>query len=84
MGFITRPAGTFRFALDGKPDLRTRRVKILVNGIPVNSVGDGNFDPTTIPTEYIESVQVIPGAGSQLSGTAPWPARKIRCAPVPH
>ncbi len=67
------PGVNIRTGGDGTPrinmrGLRTRQVKILINGIPVNSVGDGNFDPTTIPTEYIKSVEVIPGAGSQLYG----------------
>ncbi|MGE0483362.1 MAG: TonB-dependent receptor plug domain-containing protein [Gammaproteobacteria bacterium] len=57
--------GTPRIDMRG---LRTRQVKILINGVPLNAVGDGNFDPTVVPTEYIEAVEVLPGAGSQLYG----------------
>ena len=43
------PGVNVRVGGDGTPridmrGLRTRQVKILINGIPVNSVGDGNFD----------------------------------------
>jgi len=67
------PGVNVRVGGDGTPridmrGLRTRQVKILVNGVPLNSVGDGSFDPTLIPTEYIEAVQVLPGAASQLYG----------------
>ncbi len=67
------PGVNVRVGGDGTPridmrGLRTRQVKILVNGVPMNAVGDGNFDPTIIPAEYIEAVQVLPGAGTQLYG----------------
>ncbi|MEQ8234383.1 MAG: TonB-dependent receptor plug domain-containing protein [Gammaproteobacteria bacterium] len=67
------PGVNVRVGGDGTPridmrGLRTRQVRILVNGVPLNAVGDGNFDPTIIPTEYIEAVDVLPGAGSQLYG----------------
>jgi len=67
------PGLNVRVGGDGTPridmrGLRTRQVKVLVNGVPMNSVGDGTFDPTLIPSEYIDAVQILPGAGSQLYG----------------
>ncbi|MEQ8659477.1 MAG: TonB-dependent receptor plug domain-containing protein, partial [Gammaproteobacteria bacterium] len=67
------PGVNVRVGGDGTPridmrGLRTRQVRILVNGVPLNAVGDGYFDPTIIPTEYIEAVDVLPGAGTQLYG----------------
>ena len=67
------PGVNVRVGGDGTPridmrGLRTRQVKILVNGVPMNTVGNGDFDPTLIPSEYIEAVEVLPGAVSQLYG----------------
>ena len=67
------PGLNVRVGGDGTPridmrGLRTRQVKVLINGVPLNAVGDGSFDPSLIPTDYIEAVNVIPGAGSQLYG----------------
>lgn len=67
------PGVNVRVGGDGRPridmrGLRTRQVKILVNGVPMNSVGDGSLDPTLVPSEYIEAVRVLPGAATQLYG----------------
>lgn len=67
------PGINVRTGGDGTPrvdmrGLRTRQVKLLINGVPFNGVADGNFDPTLIPTEYISDVRILPGAGSQLFG----------------
>jgi outer membrane cobalamin receptor len=47
---------------------RTRHVKLLVNGIPLNGAGDGQFDPTLIPAEWISRIKLTSGASSQLYG----------------
>lgn len=57
--------GTPRIDVRG---LRTRQVKLLVNGIPFNSAADGQFDPTIIPTDWIERIKLTKGASSQLYG----------------
>lgn len=48
--------------------LRTRQTLFLVNGIPFNSTFDGQFDPTLIPTDYVDSVRVTTGGASELYG----------------
>ena len=57
--------GTPRIDVRG---LRTRHVKLLLNGIPLNGAADGNFDPTLIPTDWISRVKLSTGATSQLYG----------------
>ncbi len=48
--------------------LRSRHVLLLLNGIPLNSTYDGQFDPAFIPTEEIERIKVTTGTGSVLYG----------------
>lgn len=57
--------GTPRIDVRG---LRTRHVKLLINGVPFNSPADGQFDPTLIPTSWISKIKFTPGASSQLYG----------------
>jgi vitamin B12 transporter len=57
--------GTPRLDIRG---LRTRQIKMLVNGIPFNSAEDGQFDPTLIPTFAIGRIQLQAGASSVLYG----------------
>lgn len=47
---------------------KTRHVILLVNGIPMNSADDGQFDPSVIPTSQIASVEVSVGPTSVLYG----------------
>ena len=49
--------------------LRTRHVKLLVNGIVFNSTFDGQFDPTLFPAEQLEQVKVTTGGVSELYGS---------------
>lgn len=58
-------AGTPRIDIRG---LRTRHVLLLLNGIPVKNTYDDQFDPTTIPIDYIEEIKISTGATSQLYG----------------
>lgn len=67
------PSLHVRNGADGTPridirGLRTRQIKLLVNGIPFNSADDGQFDPTLIPTFAIGRIQVQAGASSVLYG----------------
>lgn len=67
------PSINVRNGADGTPridirGLRTRQIKLLVNGIPFNSADDGQFDPTLIPIYAIGRIRVMPGATSVLLG----------------
>ena len=48
--------------------LRTRHIKLLVDGIPFNSTFDGQFDPTFVPTSQIDRLKVTTGSVSELYG----------------
>lgn len=67
------PGMYIRTGADGVPrvDLRgfrSRHIILLLDGIPVNSTFDGNFDPTLIPVESIEKIKVSYGTHSVLYG----------------
>jgi len=47
---------------------RTRHVVLLLDGIPMNSSFDQQFDPTVIPTENIAEIKLTSGASSVLYG----------------
>ena len=47
---------------------RSRHVLLLLNGIPFNSVYDGQFDPSIIPVENIAKIKVSYGNHSVLYG----------------
>lgn len=54
-----------------RPDLRgmkPRHVTLLIDGIPFNSPGDGQFDPSLISTENIAMIKVSYGNDSVLYG----------------
>lgn len=57
--------GTPRIDIRG---LRTRQVKLLINGVPFNSTYDGQFDPRLIPTSDIARIELIAGPSSVLYG----------------
>ncbi len=62
-----------RNAADGVPridirGLRTRNITLLVDGVPVNSTFDGQFDPRAIPIENIARIKVVKGGSSVLYG----------------
>jgi len=48
--------------------LRSRHVTLLLNGIPLNSTFDGQFDPSFIPVENIAKIKVVTGTASVLYG----------------
>ena len=48
--------------------LRTRQLSLLLNGIPVNSTFDNQFNPSLIPTEHIAKIKVTKGPSSVLYG----------------
>ena len=66
-GIIVRegPEGTPRIDIRG---FRTRHVQLFLNGIPIRETFDDQFDPTTIPVEYIAEIKVTTGGGSVLYG----------------
>lgn len=66
-GVTTRTAadGTCRIDIRG---MRTRNIKLLLNGIPFQSVLDGQFDPDAIPVENIARIKITRGASSVLYG----------------
>ena len=57
--------GTPRIDMRG---FKTRHVLILLDGIPMNSTFDAQFDPTTIPAEMIEKIKVAYANSSVLYG----------------
>lgn len=48
--------------------LRTRNVQLLLDGVPMNSTFDGQFDPRAIPVENIARIEVTRGGSSVLYG----------------
>lgn len=61
----TSTDGTARIDLRG---MRTRQVILLLNGIPMNSSYDGQFNPGFIAVENIARIKVTKGASSVLYG----------------
>ncbi len=57
--------GTPRINIRG---FRSRHTVLLLNGIPINSTYDGQFDPHLIPTENISKIKVSYGNSSVLYG----------------
>ena len=45
-----------------------RNVALLIDGIPISSPYDGQLDLNTIPTDYIERIEVVRGAASVMYG----------------
>lgn len=48
--------------------LRTRHIVLMLDGIPMNSAVDQQFDPTTIPVENIAKIKLTTGPSSVLYG----------------
>ncbi|WP_405225882.1 TonB-dependent receptor plug domain-containing protein [Lentisalinibacter sediminis] len=57
--------GTPRIDVRG---LRTRNVLLLLDGVPLNSTFDGQFDPAGIPVENIARIKFTRGVSSVLYG----------------
>jgi len=67
------PGVNIRTGGDGVPridirGLKTRHVIILLDGVPLNSAFDQQFDPTLIPVENIARIKVTKGPSSVLYG----------------
>ncbi|WP_292754779.1 TonB-dependent receptor, partial [Methylophaga sp. UBA4502] len=67
------PSVNTRYGGDGTPrmdirGLRTRQVKLLLNGIPFYSTFDGQFDPSLIPAFAIGKIDLNIGSSSVLYG----------------
>jgi vitamin B12 transporter len=61
----TGPEGVPRIDVRG---FRTRHVLLLLDGVPMNSAFDQQFDPTSIPTENIAQIKLTAGGSSILYG----------------
>lgn len=61
----TGAQGIPRVMIRGLPP---RHTQIFLNGVPLNSSIDGQFDPSLIPVENIARLKVIQGASSVLYG----------------
>ncbi|HKK52074.1 MAG TPA: TonB-dependent receptor, partial [Myxococcota bacterium] len=48
--------------------LRSRHLTLLVDGIPFNSTADGQFDASLVPTQLIESIDLVTSNSSVLYG----------------
>lgn len=48
--------------------LRTRHIVLMLDGVPINSAIDQQFDPTTIPVENIAKIKLTTGPSSVLYG----------------
>ncbi|HKK15502.1 MAG TPA: TonB-dependent receptor [Gammaproteobacteria bacterium] len=57
--------GTPRIDIRG---LRTRQITLLLDGVPVNSAIDGQFDPSAIDVANVDRIKVTRGAASVLYG----------------
>lgn len=67
------PGVEIRVGAEGIPrvDLRgfrSRHVLLLLDGIPLNSTFDGQFDPSIVPTENVAKIKVSYGTSSVLYG----------------
>ncbi|MGL4395247.1 MAG: DUF7507 domain-containing protein, partial [Hyphomicrobium sp.] len=67
------PGVYVRNAADGVPridirGLRTRNIQLLLDGVPLNSTFDGQFDPRSIPVENIAKIKITKGGSSVLYG----------------
>ena len=67
------PGVVIRTGADGVPRIdihgfRSRHVMLLLDGVPLNSTYDGQFDPAIIPTENIAKIKVSYGTSSVLYG----------------
>ncbi len=67
------PGVEIRTGAEGTPRVdirgfRSRHVLLLLDGVPLNSTYDGQFDPSIIPTENIAKIKVSYGANSVLYG----------------
>ena len=70
---VQLPGLYLRDGADGIPrvdvrGLRTRNILLLVDGVPVNSTFDGQFDPSAIPVENIARIDFTRGGSSVLYG----------------
>jgi outer membrane receptor for ferrienterochelin and colicin len=67
------PGVNMRVGAEGIPRIdvrgfRTRHVLLLLDGIPLSSAVDQQFDPTLIPTENIAEIKLTAGPSSVLYG----------------
>jgi len=73
---VHEPSVIVRTGGEGSPridirGLRTRQILTLIDGVPLYSTDDGAFDPSLIPTQIIERVEVTYSNSSVLYGDGP-------------
>ncbi len=73
---VHEPSLIVRTGGEGSPridirGLRTRQILTLIDGVPFYSTEDGAFDPSLIPTQIIDRVDVIYSNSSVLYGDGP-------------
>jgi len=70
---VLLPDVDVRVGTDGRPRIEIRGTKgkdvlVLLDGAPINSGFDGQFDPSTLPVDSIAKIKVTVGASSVLYG----------------
>ncbi len=65
LGIYTGGKGVPRIEMRG---LRSRQLLLLIDGVPLNSAFDGQFDPGIVPVENIAEIRVAYGNSSVLYG----------------
>lgn len=73
---VRQPSLVVRTGGEGSPridirGLRTRQILTLIDGVPFYSTEDGAFDPSLLPTQIIDRVDVTYGNSSVLYGDGP-------------
>lgn len=73
---VREPSVVVRTGGEGSPrvdirGLRTRQVLTLIDGVPFYSTDDGAFDPSLIPTQVVERIDVTYSNSSVLYGDGP-------------
>jgi outer membrane cobalamin receptor len=68
---VLLPDVNVKVGSEGVPRVEIRGAKgkdilVLLNGVPINSAFDGQFDPSTIPVDSIAKIKVTVGASSVL------------------
>lgn len=61
------PGGSTSLSIQG---CDSRQVRVMVEGIPLNSQSSGQFNPSVLPVSNIRQVEVIKGSGSSAWGSA--------------
>ncbi len=71
---VLLPDVNIKLGIDGRPRVEIRGAKsrdilVLMDGVPINSAFDGQFDPSSIPVDSIAKIKVTVGPSSVLYGS---------------